>query len=104
MKLRRSLSLAEQVAIVVMMAISYYVYGQLILLITPQPTLATPAIFIPEALSLAYGFIAGPFVAIGVFVGQLTLALAEGVAPGASFAVAAVNAAELLIALYIRLF
>ena len=63
---------------IVLLALLYATFGQLVFALDSQTSIVTPLFFIPEAIALAFVLLYGPTMAIGVFAGQLLLALSAG--------------------------
>lgn len=78
-------------------ALSYFLLGHASFLIAASHGIVTPIIFLPEGVALAAGIIWGPRVSMGVFLGQLLLALSRGQTWMLALAIAAVNALEAII-------
>ena len=63
---------------IVLLALVYVVFGQLVFALDSRASIVTPLFFIPEAIALAFVLLYGRTMAIGVFAGQLLLALSAG--------------------------
>ena len=63
---------------IVLLTLLYFTFGQLVFALDSQTSIVTPLFFIPEAIALAFVLLYGRTMAIGVFVGQLLLALSAG--------------------------
>lgn len=64
---------------IVLLALLYVVFGQLVFALDSQTSIVTPLFFIPEAIALAFVLLYGRTMAIGVFAGQLLLTLSAGI-------------------------
>ncbi len=88
----------KDIATAASVALLYFVFGRLSLSLPIHNAIVTISIFFSEGISLAAVLIYGMKVWPGVFAGQLALALSFGMSPGTSFAIAAVNGAEAVLA------
>jgi len=83
------------------MAIFYFVSGKISFYFSLENSIVTICIFFAEGISLAFVILFGKRAIIGVFIGQLLLALSNGLHPISSIAISSINSIELLIALYV---
>ncbi len=92
----------RRLLLVVVMALIYFGAGQLVFA-TAEAALSNRivsiVIFLSEGFALAGVLIYGRWLVVGIFAGQLALALSAGLSLGAATAIAAVNSAEALLAL-----
>ncbi len=83
------------------MAILYFVSGKISFYFSLENSIVTICIFFAEGISLAFVILFGKRAILGVFIGQLLLALSNGLHPLSSIAISTINSTELLLALYI---
>ena len=83
------------------MVILYFVSGKISFYFSLENSIVTICIFFAEGISLASVIIFGKRAIVGVFIGQLLLALSNGLHPISSIAISSINSTELLIALYV---
>ena len=83
---------------IVLLALLYVVFGQLVFALDSQPSIVTPLFFIPEAIALAFVLHYGRSMAIGVFAGQLLLALSAGIPAWQAIGLGFGNGLEALLA------
>lgn len=80
------------------LAAAYFLFGQASFLVQVDDVIVTPVLFAPEGIALAMALRFGAGVWPGVLAGQLLLALSRGLAFPPSFAIAAANSAEVVLA------
>ena len=83
---------------IVLLALLYVVFGQLVFALDTQTSIVTPLFFIPEAIALAFVLLYGRSMAIGVFSGQLLLALSAGIPTWQAIGFGCGNGLEALLA------
>jgi signal transduction histidine kinase len=83
---------------ILLLTFLYYLFGKFSLLVTSENQIITISIFAAEGISLAAVLLFGRHLWLGVFTGQLLLALDQGVSLWGSLGVALVNSLEVLIA------
>jgi diguanylate cyclase (GGDEF)-like protein len=86
----------------ILMALTYYITGKISLNIFSQDMIVTMAAFAPEGFALAAALIYGRSILLGIFLGQLVLALDSGLLPLASLSISMINTFEAYLG--IRLF
>ena len=77
-----------------LLAVLYAFTGRLSFLARVDDILVTPVLFIPEGIALAFALRFGARVWPGIFLGQLFLALPQGLALAPALAVSAINSLE----------
>ena len=90
--------LSSQPGRIVLLALLYAGFGQLVFALDSQTSIVTPLFFIPEAIALAFVLLYGRTMAIGVFAGQLLLALSAGAPAWQAIGFGLGNGLEALIA------
>ena len=91
----------RRLALAAVMALIYFGAGQLVFSTADaalSSRIVSIVIFLSEGFALAGVLIFGRWLALGIFAGQLALAMSAGLSFGAATGVAAVNSAEALIA------
>ena len=83
---------------ILILASLYVILGHLAFNEAVGNSIVTPVLFTSEGVALAFTLVFGPRMAVGVFLGQLILALTSGLSLGTSLGVAIVNSIEALIA------
>lgn len=81
-----------------LLAVLYFLFGQLSFLVQVDDVLVTPVLFAPEGIALAMALRFGAGVWPGIFGGQFALALSRGLAPLPAASISAVNSLEAVIA------
>lgn len=82
-------------------AIAYFASGQLSFSASVSNQIVTPVFFAAEGFALAAVLLFGPWMAIGVFVGQLVLALSNNLAVTPALLISAINSSEALLGYYL---
>lgn len=82
-------------------AIAYLVSGQVSFSASVSNQTVTPVFFAAEGFGLAAVLLFGPWMAVGVFLGQLALALHNHLAIGPAFLVSIINSSEALLGLFL---
>ena len=91
-------SARQRTAHILLLAVSYFVFGHASFLVQVDDVLVTPVLFAPEGIALAMALRFGTGVWPGVFIGQLALALSRGLAPIPSVSISAINSVEAVLA------
>lgn len=91
-------SARQKAAHILLLAISYFVFGHLSFLVHVDNVLVTPVLFASEGIALAFALRYGPGVWPGVFAGQLALALSRGLPLLPALGISAVNSIEAVLA------
>lgn len=86
--------------VVAFLSLSYFLLGKLSFSLHAPDNLATPAIFYSEGVALAAAILIGPQAGIGVFFGQLVLALTSDLNPIPAVLISTSNALEAVIAAF----
>jgi hypothetical protein len=86
---------------IALMAFLYFLFGKLSFIISSDNQIVTIVIFFAEGISLAGALIFGRAIIMGVFLGQLLLAISSNLAFIPSLLISAINAIELFIAIYL---
>jgi len=86
---------------IIILIILYYVVGELVFFLTPNEKIVTINIFFPEGIALAFAIIYGYRVVIGVFIGQLLLALFNNIDLIPALEVSFINSLEALLGVYL---
>jgi len=87
------------VAVVLILALLYFVTGKLSLDLLLGHNIVNLGVFAPEGIALAFALYFGRKVWPGIFMGQLLLALVNGIALLPALEISAINATEALIAI-----
>jgi len=85
----------------IIMAMLYFISGKISFYFSLENSIVTICIFFAEGISLAFVILFGKRAIVGVFIGQLLLALSNGLHPLSSIAISTINSTELVLALYI---
>ena len=93
--------LSTQLVRIGLLAVLYVITGQLMFSLDSQPSLVTPQFFIPEALALAMALRFGRPMVLGIFLGQLGLALTAGLSGWPSVGLGLTNGLEALLAIWL---
>ena len=91
-------SARQKAAHILLLAISYFVFGHLSFLVHVDNVLVTPVLFASEGIALAFALRYGPGVWPGVFAGQLALALSRGLPLFPALGISAGNSIEAVLA------
>ena len=83
---------------IVLLTLLYFAFGRLIFASDSQTSILSPLFFIPEGIALAFALLYGRTMAIGVFVGQLLLALSTGDNAWQAIGLGCTNGLEALLA------
>jgi signal transduction histidine kinase/ActR/RegA family two-component response regulator len=78
----------------VTLAVLYFIFGHLAFLISVSNGIVTPVFFAPEGIALAASILVGPRVWLGVFLGQLALALSRNLPWEPVVIISAINGLE----------
>jgi signal transduction histidine kinase len=76
------------------LAVAYALTGRLSFLAQVDNVLVTPVFFLPEGIALAFALRFGPGIWPGIFLGQLALALHQGLALVPALSISAINSFE----------
>ena len=80
------------------LAVLYFVFGHISFLISVSHFIVTPVFFVAEGIALAAAILLGRKVWPGIFLGQLALALSNGLEFSPAFAISVINSFEAVIA------
>lgn len=80
------------------LAVLYFVFGHISFLISVSHLIVTPVFFVAEGIALAAAILLGRKVWPGIFLGQLALALSNGLEFLPALAISAINSIEAVIA------
>ena len=80
------------------LAVLYFVFGHISFLISVSHFIVTPVFFVAEGIALAAAILLGRKVWPGIFLGQLVLALSNGLEFSPAFAISVINSFEAVIA------
>ena len=86
---------------VVLLAILYFISGQASFFLSVSHSIVTLVIFVAEGFALAFVILWGESLCVGVFLGQLVLALVNGLTWQASLGIAIINSVEALLGAYL---
>jgi signal transduction histidine kinase len=86
---------------IALLALLYFFFGRLIFALDSQTSIVSPLFFIPEGIALAFALLYGRSMAIGVFVGQVLLALSAGAPPWQAIGLGCSNGLEALLACFL---
>ena len=86
---------------IIILIILYYAAGELVFFLTPNEKIVTISVFLPEGIALAFAIIYGYRVVIGVFIGQLLLALFNNIDLIPALEVSFINSLEALLGVYL---
>lgn len=92
----------KEILLVFFVALAYFVFGKLSFIFALQNAIVTIAIFAAEGIALAAALLFGRKVLVGIFIGQLALALSEELGVFVAGGIAFVNALEALMAIKIQ--
>ena len=88
---------AEFVGVTSWLALLHFGFGYLAFLTSVPNGTLTPVVFAPEGMALAASILLGPRIWLGVFIGQVALALSRNLAWEPTVAISAINAAEAVV-------
>ena len=92
----------QRVRLIILMSVLYYATGELSFILLSGENIINLGVFIPEGIALAFALYYGKSIVIGIFIGQLILALTNHIGIEASLGVSSINSMEALIAIYLK--
>lgn len=97
----QGMQIATQLPSIALVAVLYFLFGHASFMTTVAHTIVTPVFFASEGIALAAIVLFGRQVWVGIFIGQLALALSQGMSWEPALAISAINSLEALLGLYL---